>query len=187
MRRISLLAFILALSSSAVAGSAIQEPAALASQFESELRGKLMAAMAQGGPPKAVEVCRDQAPAIAARLSAESGWVMKRVGTRARNAATGTPDAWEQAQLEGFAAALARGEEATTLRRLEVVESASGRAERYAQPILTAAPCLVCHGDAATQTEALKSALRAHYPQDTATGYREYELRGAFSLQRPLP
>lgn len=135
----------------------------------------------------AVTVCKEEAPAIAARLSAESGWTVKRVGTRVRNARTGTPDAWEQVQLEAFTAALARGEESANLRRLEVVETSTGPVQRYAQAILTAAPCLACHGDPGTQTEALKTALKAHYPQDAATGYREKELRGAFSLQRPLP
>lgn len=169
------------------AADPLSEAAALAGEFERELRGKLIAAMAQGGPSHAVMVCKVEAPAIAARLSAESGWTMKRVGTRVRNVATGGPDAWEQAQLDRFAAVIASGESPTSLRRLEVVQTQEGPVQRYAQAILTAAPCLACHGDPAAQAEVLKDTLRTHYPQDAATGYRENELRGAFSLQRPLP
>ena len=156
--------------------------ASVAARFQSELKARLMAAMADGGPVVAVTVCRDEAPRIAARVSAESGWTVKRVGTRTRNPATGTPDAWEQAQLADMAVRLAAGETPDTLGRLAVVD---GR-QRLAAPILVGAPCLACHGDPASQPEALRAALRASYPQDAATGYRAGELRGAVIVSRPL-
>jgi hypothetical protein len=157
--------------------------AGVAARFQSELKARLLAAMADGGPVAAVTVCRDEAPRIAARVSAESGWTVKRVGTRVRNPATGTPDAWEQAQLADMAIRLAAGEAADTLGRLAVVD---GR-QRLAAPILVGAPCLACHGDPASQPEALRAALRTSYPQDAATGYRAGELRGAVIVSRPLP
>lgn len=171
----------------AAAADPMAQAQEVANRFQSELRERLMAAMTAGGPPSAVQVCREEAPAIAARLSADSGWTVKRVGTRARNPSTGTPDAWESAQLDVFAAALARGEPASTLRRLEEVRTPAGRTRRYAQAIIAAGPCLVCHGDPTMQSAELKAALRLHYPLDQATGYREGELRGAFSLQQPVP
>jgi hypothetical protein len=82
-----------------------------------------------------------------------------------------------------MAVRLAAGEAADTLGRLAVVD---GR-QRLAAPILVGAPCLACHGDPASQPEALRAALRASYPQDAATGYRAGELRGAVILSRPLP
>lgn len=35
--------------------------------------------------------------------------------------------------------------------------------------------------------KALRAALKADYPHDTATGYKIGELRGAFSLKRAAP
>lgn len=162
------------------------EAQALAARFQQELGGRLQAAMAAGGPVNAVGVCKDEAPAIAARLSRESGWQLKRVGTRVRNPQSGVPDAWEQAQLADFAQRLAAGEKPEALRRYSVVDEPGGRYERYVAAIAVAPPCLACHGDVTTQSEALRSALRTAYPHDAATGYRAGDLRGAFSLKRAL-
>lgn len=164
----------------------VSDAADVAARFQSELRDKLMAAMAAGGPAHAVTVCKDEAPMIAERLSAQSGWSIKRVGTRVRNSATGTPDEWERTQLAHFAEALQRGDSPATLHTLETVTLGGTPIQRYAQPILTGAPCLACHGEPASQPDTLRNALQTHYPQDAATGYRENELRGAFSLRRPL-
>ncbi len=47
-----------------------------------------------------------------------------------------------------------------------------------------AEPCTVCHG---TQlAPAVQEALAARYPSDQATGYGVGELRGAFTLRKPL-
>lgn len=165
---------------------AVAEARQVAAKFQAELLARLNAALGAGGPAGAVEVCRTQAPQIAERLSAESGWRVARVGTRVRNRATGTPDAWERVQLEEFAARLARGEPPAALTTYEVVpaKSGPGRVERYAQAIVTGPLCLTCHGDPASQPADLRAALRRAYPEDAAVGYRLGELRGAFSLER---
>jgi cytochrome c553 len=136
---------------------------------------------------QAIETCKVEAPAIAARMSRESGWQVKRVGTRTRNTATGTPDAWEREQLEDFGQRLARGESPATLNRFEEIDQPAGTIQRYAQAIPAAAMCLTCHGDVQAQSPELRAALRRAYPDDRATGYREGELRGAFSLMRQKP
>ena len=98
----------------AVPQSVVDQAAGIANRFGGELTGKLQAAMSAGGPVAAVDVCKVEAPAIASRLSRETGWQVHRVGTRVRNPHTGQPDAWEQfalqeqiAYLEGIRAALA--------------------------------------------------------------------------------
>lgn len=163
----------------------IDEPAALAAQFQQELGGKLQAAMQAGGPVNAIAVCRDEAPAIASRLSRQSGWQLRRVGTRVRNPLTGLPDAWEQQQLAQFQQRLQSGEAAGQIDKLETVDRPGGQVVRYMKAIVVAPPCLGCHGAPAAQSEALRAALARDYPHDTATGYAAGELRGAFSLQRP--
>lgn len=168
-----------------IAGAPIDEARAVVAAFQQELATKLSAAMAAGGPVGAIAVCKTEAPAIAARLSRESGWQVKRVGTRVRNPETGVPDAWEQEELKDFARRLAAGAAPATVSVFAETMEASGRSQRYMQAIAVAAPCLACHGDPAAQSPELRAALQSAYPQDAATGYREGELRGAFSLQRP--
>lgn len=163
------------------------EARALVATFQQELVAKLTAAMASGGPVRAIEVCKTEAPSIAARLSRESGWQVKRVGTRVRNPMSGMPDAWEQEQLADFARRLEAGEAPATLARFAETNEPSGRMQRYVQAIPVAAQCLACHGDPASQSPELRQALQSAYPHDAATGYRQGELRGAFSLKRAAP
>jgi hypothetical protein len=169
------------------AAGGIAEPAALAARFQQELGAKLQAAMQSGGPVNAIAVCRDEAPAIASRLSRNSGWQVKRVGTRVRNPLTGVPDAWEQRELAQFEQRLRGGEAADQIEKLEIVAGPQAQTARYLKAILVAPPCLACHGARDAQPPALRAALERDYPHDAATGYSPGELRGAFSLQRQLP
>ncbi len=164
----------------------IAEPAALAARFQQELSAKLQAAMQSGGPVNAIAVCRDEAPAIASRLSRQSGWQVKRVGTRVRNPLSGVPDDWEQRELAQFQQRLRGGEAPNQIDRLEIIDDAQGQTARYMKAIVTAPPCLACHGARDAQSPALREALERDYPHDAATGYAAGELRGAFSLQHQL-
>ncbi|MBK8132538.1 MAG: DUF3365 domain-containing protein [Gammaproteobacteria bacterium] len=190
-RRVLYLVSFCALSATAV--TAFEEPPAateahaIASRFQQELGGKLKAAMAEGGPVNAVRICKDAAPAIAARLSRETGWQVRRIGTRVRNPQSGLPDAWEQTQLADFQKRISAGEKPDTLSRFSTVDEPAGPYQRLVAAIPVAPMCLACHGDASAQPEALRAALKADYPHDTATGYKIGELRGAFSLKRAAP
>lgn len=159
------------------------EAAALVQRFASALQGELKGAMAEGGPVNAVHVCRDVAPAIAAQLSRESGWQVRRVSLQVRNPAIGMPDAWEQRQLKAFAKALEEGA-SMPLRHFQRVEEPAGAALRFMQAIPTKGMCLACHGATEQQPPALRAALAEQYPHDQATGYQAGALRGAFSLKR---
>lgn len=165
----------------------IAAAAARAVKLQSELTARLQAALADGGPAKAVEVCRVEAPAIAARLSTD-GWQVRRVGTRVRNPATGTPDAWERAGLERFARELAAGARPEALSIATLDDSVPGAPRlRWMRPIVTAPLCLTCHGAPESQPPELRAALREAYPRDAATGYAAGELRGAFSVTHAAP
>jgi hypothetical protein len=160
------------------------EAEALTARFQQELQAKLQAALASGGPVAAIAVCKDEAPAIASRLSRESGWQVRRIGTRVRNPMTGLPDAWEQQQLAECERAPAAGTDPAALARYAEIEEPWGLAQRYMRPIPVAPPCLACHGDPAQQPAELRAALSREYPHDAATGYAPGALRGAFSLKR---
>jgi hypothetical protein len=163
------------------------EAASVAGGFQKELGAALQSALAAGGPVAAIEVCREAAPAIATRASRDSGWAVRRVGTRVRNAATGRPDAWESAQLADFERRLAAGERPESVEILAIVDDGGVPTQRYMRAIVTAPPCLLCHGDPSAQPADLRVKLAEQYPDDRATGYRAGELRGAFTLRRPVP
>lgn len=157
---------------------------ALAGTLLKELKGALEEEMAKGKPAETVEVCSVTAPAIAGRLSRESGWQVRRIGTRVRNPMLGMPDEWEQRALGELARRAAAGEKLDGMTHAEVVSEPSGKFVRYVRAIPLGAPCVACHGT--TIAEPLRDALAAKYPHDRATGYAAGELRGAVSIKAPL-
>ena len=163
--------------------SARAEAASVAARFQKELGAALQSAIAEGGLVAAVDVCSEAAPAIAARVSQDGGWAVRRVGTRARNPATGRPDAWEAVQLAEFERRLAAGERPETVDVLATVDDGGVPTQRYMKAIVTAPLCVACHGDPATQSPELRAKLAERYPDDRATGYAIGELRGAFTLR----
>ena len=164
----------------------IEESRAVAQTLGTQLGGKLKEAITANGPAEAVGVCKTIAPQIAADLSRQTGWQVSRVGTRARNAETGTPNAWEAQALASFAARMKQGEKADMMEFSQVVTDSSGKHLRYAKAIAIQPLCLTCHGTADTIPEEVKARLRTEYPLDQATGYSVGELRGAVVITRPL-
>lgn len=152
----------------------------------SELKAALEAEMAKGKPAEAIEVCSSIAPALAATKSRETGWQVRRVGTRVRNPLLGTPDAWEQRVLEDFRRRSAAGEALDGMTHAEVVSEPMGRYLRVMRAIPLGAPCVACHGAPAGMSEPLRTAISKEYPHDAATGYAPGELRGAVSVKAPL-
>ncbi|MBA4285937.1 MAG: hypothetical protein C0434_10445 [Xanthomonadaceae bacterium] len=160
------------------------DPAAIAARSRSAPDAALKTAQAEGGPARAIPVCQQQAPRMAAALSAQSGWQVRRIGVRVREPSAGTPDAWERRQLDDLAARRAAGEPAGQL-RLRVLTGEGGAIhERYLQAIVTAPMCLSCHGAAEQLAPAVRAALAARYPDDRATGFKAGGLRAALSLTR---
>lgn len=159
----------------------LERSQALAASFQQALKQKLMSALEQGGPVYAIGVCKEEAPAIAAGLSARSGARVGRTALRIRNPSN-APDQDARATLEGFQRALESGAAPETLERFEVRPDGSAR---YMKAILAQPPCLACHG---TEIPApVQAALKQHYPQDQATGFRAGDLRGAFLIDWPAP
>jgi hypothetical protein len=161
-----------------------EEAKALVKEFAGQLQSELKAAMETGGPIEAISVCQDRAPAIAAELSESSGWEVGRVSLKMRNTTLGTPDAWETQVLESFETRLANGQPVDTLSQTEVVEDDQGRAFRFMKAIPTQEVCLACHGK--TIAESVAQALDEHYPNDRARGFEVGDIRGAFTLSKPL-
>jgi hypothetical protein len=159
------------------------EARSVTGKFAEKLKAEISGAMKDGGPMKAIEVCNISAPAITREASA-GGWTVRRVSLKPRGA-DGAPDAWEKAALEYFDAEKAKGTEPAKLERAEIVEAGGKKTFRYMKAIPTAAqPCLACHGT--DIKEPVKSKLSELYPKDQATGYKEGDIRGAFTLSKPV-
>jgi len=159
----------------------LERSRALADAYMAELKAALGQALAEQGVAGAVGVCRDRAPAIAGRLSRESGALVTRKAQRNRNpgAALDALEAgqWPELERQPMQAAGKPREV------LVAYAAADGRRLRYLRAIPTAAMCLGCHGSRIEAT--VQAALDAHYPGDLATGFAEGDLRGVFSIDWP--
>lgn len=158
----------------------LSEARALTQRFVGTLLPTLQQAMEQGGPLNAIEVCAVEAPAIAQRLSEESGWQVTRVSLKARNPSTATPDFWETQILNMFDQRQRAGESGADLNVGEIMNGQF----RYMQAQPTAPLCLSCHGSEVAGE--VLSAIRRQYPNDLAIGYQLGEIRGAISLQKEM-
>lgn len=155
------------------------EAASLIPPFQQQLLGTVKQAMADGGPAEAVKACRLLAPEIASQHS-QAPWKVGRTALKLRNP-DNAPDTWERSVLEQFAKRSAAGEPIEQLKHGEIVAGEY----RYMQAIGTAEACLGCHGEKIKPE--LVELIDRHYPQDQARGFREGDLRGAFTLSRALP
>ena len=162
---------------------AADEAKLLIQQFASTLKGELVSAIQAGGPSNAVDVCKQKAPAIAEGLSETSSWEVGRTSLKTRNP-NNAPDAWETRILEQFEARKANGTPASELSYAAVIEEDGEKRYRYMKAIPTDEVCLACHGSD-LDPELVKT-LDEAYPDDQARGYSAGDIRGAFTLSKPM-
>lgn len=151
--------------------------------FATTLGGELKGAIKVGGPVNAIGVCNKEAPAIAANLSTEDGWQVARTSLKVRNPSN-APDPWEAAVLKRFEARKAAGEDPARLAYAEIVEEDGDKVFRFMKAIPTKKICLDCHG--ANLAPDVAARLDALYPEDRARGFKIGDIRGAFTLRKPL-
>ncbi|AXS81248.1 DUF3365 domain-containing protein [Dechloromonas sp. HYN0024] len=154
------------------------------------LAPKVVAAMqeavAEKGVAGAIPVCKEQAPALIKEKRAETGWDIRRVSLKTRNAERGTPDLWEVRQLADFNIRAANGEKIDTMEKSEIVNIDGKPVFRYMKALPVGDVCLKCHGPADGLEAGLKAKLAESYPHDQATGYTKGQIRGALTVKRPL-
>jgi hypothetical protein len=154
-------------------------------EFATQLGGELKKEMEANGPGSAIKVCRDIAPAIASEASRKNGWHVSRVSSKVRNPLLGTPDAWEQKVLADFEKRMEK-ENPANMDFAEIVSEPQGKYFRYMKPIPLQDVCLKCHGTDEVRAQPAKDILATEFPHDKATGYTLGQLRGAFTIKRPL-
>ena len=143
-------------------------------------------AVAAKGVAGAIPVCKEEAPALIKEKRKETGWDIRRVSLKTRNAERATPDLWEARQLADFNIRAASGEKLDTMEKSEVVTIDGKPVFRYMKALPVADACLKCHGPADGLDAGLKAELAKSYPHDQATGYAKGQVRGALTVKRPL-
>ena len=151
-------------------------------RLRTALLKEVKAAMARS-PSAAIGVCQQRAPAITNRIAAASGWRVSRTSLKTRNPAN-RPTPAERAILLDFVKRFTAGAPAKRLRSVRVVTMNGRRTVHVMQAIPTGAPCLACHGSALDSK--IAGELRRLYPEDRATGFKEGDIRGAFTLYKTL-
>lgn len=134
------------------------------------LRSRLLAAMSEGGPPAAMNVCADAAQGMAADVAREHDARVGRSSLRLRNPANEAPP-WVAEWLA------AEGERSSA--GAEGFARVDGDHARVLRPIPVEGPCLSCHGPSDAIAPEVAAILRERYPDDRAIGYAAGDLRGA--------
>jgi hypothetical protein len=148
---------------------AVDQAQAAVQALQKRLQARLGKAMADGGPGRAVAVCRDDAPRLAAEAASETGLRLGRTSDRLRNPSNVAP-AWASPHVQAAA-----GKKAA---EVEPAIVDLGGAVGVLFPIAVAPACLHCHGPAASLAPEVQRELKAAYPADRATGYAARDLRG---------
>ena len=163
------------------------ESKAVVKEFFGQLKGELGKSMKSGGPVATIEVCSKSAPAIAKTLSEKHGMTVARTSLKTRNSAN-APDAWEEKVLNKFAERRAAGESPAEMAFFEIIEEGGKKNFRFMKaigmPPLAKMPCLKCHGEKIDPKITAK--LDELYPEDKARGYKPGQIRGAFTITKPL-
>ncbi len=189
MKKTIVAAMALVALGSAGISQAAEDPKALAGEakgivkaFMKELKGTLVPTMKEKGPAAAIDVCHKKAGEITAKYNKE-GWKVGRTALKLRNPKN-APDAWERATLEMFEKKIAEGADPKKLAKFEIVEQDGKKVFRFMKAIPVGKPCLTCHGGKVDP--ALYEKIKSYYPEDKAIGFELGQLRGAFTLSKPL-
>jgi hypothetical protein len=177
----AVLLLLVALGQASAQDEYLAKARAVTGEFGSSLKEELRAALAAGGPEKAIQICSKEAAAIAGKISRRTGWTVRRVSLKVRNPLN-RPDEYEYSVLKQF-------EKATDEKGLERYETVIIQGEkefRYMKAIKVRPLCLKCHGKPDEIASATKAELKTRYPHDKATGYSVGQIRGAFSVRIPL-
>lgn len=154
--------------------------ATVSQSLAGNLKSLLSAALQQGGPVHAIEVC--QQTAAPATITVDQQFAgqasVRRTASRVRNAGN-APDPIDLLVLQTLEN---RQRDSEPLPE-EIVTLSDEGIYRYYKPLPTQELCLTCHGDPAAMPADLRAALASLYPQDQATGFALGDLRGVIRVE----
>lgn len=150
--------------------------AALVQKLGSELKGQIQS----GGPMAALRFCSNYALTLSDQIAKESHTSVKRVSLKNRNPLNAAA-AEEEAILIRWASLQHSGQK---LPPYEIQQLPNGESVYYKPILINNEACLACHGEIAADSP-LSKAIKATYPDDSATGYKMGDLRGMIVVTLP--
>jgi len=149
----------------------------IAKETGSHLSGQLTKQMKEGGVIIAVPFCNTMAMPLTDEISEKYSASIKRTSLKVRNEKN-SPSVEETRILKQYKNLLNTNEKLTPIVELDL----SGNPHFYA-PILLQQKCLTCHGEIGINvTSKTDSIIESYYPNDIATGFKEGDLRGIWSI-----
>jgi hypothetical protein len=143
----------------------------------STLLGQVKGQLKKGGVDEAIPYCKENASSIMKVISKEYHVKIKRTTNKLRNP-DNHPNARESEILNQYLKLSDQMKEPTTI----VERGEDGKIHYYA-PIKIQKKCLLCHGEQGTSlNQVADSIIKKLYPKDMATGYKEGDLRGIWSI-----
>lgn len=141
-------------------------------------KSNIQTVAAKDGLPDVVNFCHDNAKKLTDSLGKVNNVVIKRTSHKLRNDKN-EPDADSKAVLDNY---LKMQKTKQTLEPV-VKKGTDGYVHFYA-PIKLKAECLKCHGTPGQDvSEEIYKLIKEKYPNDTATGFKEGELRGIWDIK----
>jgi len=150
----------------------------VAINLKKTLGGLLKQKLQTDGPAGALVFCSDSAMPLTKRIAEENEAVVRRVSFKNRNSLN-LPDELDSKALNEYAK---YKNEAEAPKYLVLKDEKTG-GSRYYEPMYVVGMCLVCHGDTAKMSEAVKSELAKKYPNDKAVGYNAGDFRGLIVVE----
>lgn len=149
----------------------LERAAAAREALFNELSTRLLAAMSNSGPAKAIEVCSKLAPKLAKEVGEQHHVSIGRTAVRLRNE-NNRPPGWAEPLLKD-------------LPTKPVVQDLENGSTGVLFPVLLKVQCLTCHGPDDKIASEIRTELARLYPNDKATGFQEGDLRGWFWVKVP--
>ncbi len=141
------------------------------------LGGEVKKKMQEGGVAKAAPFCNAQAGNFTDEMSQKYHVTIKRTSHKLRNE-DNAPTPEEKAQLTQYQNALKKRE-----KLLPAVHKDAKEQVHVYLPIKVQKKCLACHGiPGETMQHEADSIIKQLYPKDKATGFKEGDLRGMWSI-----
>ncbi len=160
----------------------LREAREIVARLDKRLKEELQKVLKEEGTVQAVETCHLKAPDIV-KDAWRNGWEVRRTSLKVRNLED-APDKWEYKVLEELDAKNEADAPDSELEHWEVVTVDGQKRFRYMKAIIAKQVCTRCHGKHVHKEVA--SQLDSLYPFDQARGFEAGDLRGAYSLSKPL-
>lgn len=142
-----------------------------------KLGGIMAEKMKDGGVKEAVPFCNTKAIPLTEEMSNKFNVSIKRTSHLLRNE-NNKPNDEEVLIMDNYKDLIAKGKKLKP-----VVEMDDNGDPHFYAPIILQKKCLTCHGEVGTDvTKKSDSIIESYYPMDLATGFKEGDLRGIWSI-----